>query len=420
MLVLRDGARGMQLLLMRRPDRDNDFRSGACVFPGGVLDPSDAGAQRFCFGLDDTCASARLGLPGGGLDYFVAALRECFEEVGLLFVCAVDGTAVDLRTHAEALHAWRSRLHRGEAHIAQLCAAFDWRLDLRHMAYFAHWLTPVTRPKRFDTRFFVRLAPPGQDARPDYGEALELMWLSPAEALEPQRGLKLLNVTQRVLHQLRGFAIARVAYAHALALRGVSRILPRPALGRNGARFVIQGDPAYEEVAHLDPQGRGDTRCELDPGDVVQLSPRLWRVTGAAGNAYLVVDTSRTKAALIDADVDDAAQLQALQTLAVASVSWLLFTRAGDAPAAALQAHWPVAQPVGLALAGRPLELGTDSTLRCVPGRDGALSYLLEEEHVTVGELAPAHPACTVGGIDWLAPRQGFMRRSATGQTRST
>ena len=74
-----------------------------------------------------------------------------------------------------------------------LCQAFDWRLDLREMAYFSHWLTPVLRPKRFDTRFFVRLAPPGQTAEPDFGEALELMWLTPTQALDPARGLKLLK-----------------------------------------------------------------------------------------------------------------------------------------------------------------------------------------------------------------------------------
>jgi len=77
-LVLRDGARGVEVLLMRRPERgDNDFRSGACVFPGGVLDAADRQAWRWCLGQDDAQASSRLGLEEGGLNYFVAALREC-------------------------------------------------------------------------------------------------------------------------------------------------------------------------------------------------------------------------------------------------------------------------------------------------------------------------------------------------------
>ncbi len=384
LLVLRDGARGVEVLLMRRPERDNDFRSGACVFPGGVLDRSDTDAQALCSGLDDATASARLGLPVGGLDYFIAALRECFEEVGLLFVCDAAGAPVDLSPHAEALRGWRSRMHRGEATIAQLCEAFGWRLDARGMAYFAHWLTPVVRPKRFDTRFFVRLVPPAQEAMPDMGEALELMWLTPDEALDPARGLKLLNVTQRVLHSLRGFADAGAAFDHALALRGVQRVFPRPALGRSGPRFVIESDPAYAEVARLDPEGRGEVACELLPGAVTQLSPRLWRICGNAGNAYLVTDSAHSEAVLIAAAAVDAAVAPALQELASMPVQRLLMPDEATAAYAACEG---------------PLRLGTDCTLRA----EGA-AWLLVEDGIAIGVDG-------VRGADWLAPVSGFMRR---------
>jgi len=392
LLVLRDGARGMEVLLMRRPERgDNDFRSGACVFPGGVLDRGDAEAHALCLGLDDALASQRLGLVAGGLDYFIAALRECFEEVGLLFACRPDGAPIEFAVHADGLKAWRHRLHRGEATLAQLLQDLDWRLDLRETAYFAHWLTPVTRPKRFDTRFFVRLAPQHQQAEPDMGEALELMWLTPDEALDPQRGLKLLNVTQRVLHSLRGFADASSAFAHALALRGVARVFPRPAIGRDGARFVIDSDPAYEEVARLDPDGRGDMRCELVPGDVVQLSARLWRISGNAGNAYLVTDSARSEAVLIDAMPDDAVQAVALQALATMPVRLRIFTRTNDAHATALTAQ-------------SPLRLGADCTLRVVAESEAGASVLLVEDGIVFGAAA--------AGAEWHAPAQGFMRRT--------
>lgn len=392
-LVLRDGPRGMQALLMRRPERDNDFRSGACVFPGGVLDRGDAAAHALCLGLDDATASNRLGLPAGGLDFFIAALRECFEEVGLLYACQPDGAPIDFSVHAEELKAWRHRLHRGEATMTQLLQAYDWQLDLRGMAYFAHWLTPVTRPKRFDTRFFVRLAPQDQQAVPDMGEALELMWLTPDEALDPQRGLKLLNVTQRVLHSLRGFADARETFEHALALRGVARVFPRPAIGRDGARFVIESEPAYEEVAFLDPEGRGEGRCELVPGDVVQLSARLWRISGHAGNAYLVTDSARSEAVLIDAMPDDAAQTRALQALATMPVRLRIFTQTNDAQTTALKAQ-------------SPLRLGVDCTLLVVTGvadSPAGASVLLVEDNIAFGD--------TTAGAEWHAPTQGFMRR---------
>lgn len=404
-LVLRDGARGLEVLLMRRPERDNDFRSGACVFPGGVLDRSDADAHRWCFGLDDVAASARLGLAQGGLDFFVAALRECFEEVGLLFACQADGRAIDMARHGQALRDWRHRLHRGEATVAQLCAAFDWRLDLREMAYFSHWLTPVTRPKRFDTRFFVRLAPPHQEAQPDMGEALELMWLTPDQALDPQRGLKLLNVTQRSLRDMRGFATAQAAFAHALALRGVVRILPRPALGRGGPRFVIEGDPAYAEVARLDPDGHGQVRCELAPGDVVQLSARLWRVSGARHNAYLVSDTAGSEWAAIDADAADSVQLMSLRDAAKGPVHWYLATGAVADP---LPSPWPMARR--LPQGEPPLRLGADTTLRWLADTGGVL---LEEEQTLIGGTPAAAAAAASHRVVWHAPEQGMLARCA-------
>jgi 8-oxo-dGTP pyrophosphatase MutT (NUDIX family) len=420
LLVLRDGPRGVEVLLMRRPERgDNDFRSGACVFPGGVLDASDRATWPWCLGQDDQQASARLGLPEGGLDYFVAALRECFEEVGLLYVCGPAGQPVDLAPHAQSLSDWRQRLHRGEATIAALCEAFDWRLDLREMAYFSHWLTPALRPKRFDTRFFVRLAPAGQQAMPDFGEALELMWLTPDEALDPQRALKLLNVTQRTLHDMRGFGSARAAYAHALALRGVALHFPRPALGREGQRFIIEDHPAYDEVSRLDPDGRGDMRCELFPGDVVRLSPRLWRVCGERRNAYLVTDTAGIEAAVVDADPGDAAQWQALQAAAPQGVGWLLSTGPAQAAAVAeLSRRWPGARRVQAAAAGDDalLALGSDTQLQVVALGDQYGLRIVEETLLLVGDASAARlSAAARQGIEWLAGARGFLQRLEDG-----
>ena len=383
-LVLRDGAEGVELLLMRRPERDNDFRSGACVFPGGVLDASDAAAAPWCVGLDEAEANQRLGLSEGGLAYFVAALRECFEEVGLLFVCGPAGEAVDLAPHAAALRDWRHRLHEGQATLVALCQAFDWRLDLREMAYFSHWLTPVLRPKRFDTRFFVRLAPPGQEAMPDFGEALELMWLTPDQALDPQRALKLLAVTQRTLADMRGFSSARTAYEHARALRGVALHFPRPAQGHDGLQLIIEDHPAYDEIAHLDPHGRGDLRCVLRPGDVTQLSARVWRIAGAARHAFLVSDSARTETALIDGDAGDPALQAALQALGMPLPRVRLGLQDDTTPQ-------------------QQLRIGTDCSLRPVAGA----AWLVEEDGLALGGDASAGPAAA----QWLAPSAGFLRR---------
>lgn len=423
-LVLRDAPRGVELLLMRRPERgDHDFRSGACVFPGGVLDAADGEAQAWCLGQDDAMASARLGLGDGGLDYFVAALRECFEEVGLLFVCRPDGAPVDLAPHAEALAQWRRRLHRGEARIGELCAAFDWRLDLREMAYYSHWLTPALRPKRFDTRFFVRLAPPAQQALPDLGEALELLWLTPDEALEPQRALKLLNVTQRTLQDMRGFASARAAYEHARALRGVALHLPRPALTRDGQqRFIIEDHPAYDEIALLDPDARGGLRCELQAGDVQRLSPRLVRVAGQRRHAYVVTDTAGSEAALVDPDPTDLPQWQAVQATVPQTVRWLLFL-APDAQqtCATLAARWPAAQVWRAGAApdragDHAFALGADTRLESVACGAQRGLCIVEDALLLAGDADRVEPSCgAAAGADWVAGRRGFLHRLRDG-----
>ena len=96
LIVLRDSPRGPEVLLLRRAERAGDQNGGATVFPGGLLDASDQGHYRLCAGLDDASASARLGLPQDGLHYWVAAVRECFEEAGLLLATDASGQTVDL------------------------------------------------------------------------------------------------------------------------------------------------------------------------------------------------------------------------------------------------------------------------------------------------------------------------------------
>src|SRR5665213_2779982 len=167
-LSLRDGPEGYEVLMLRR-NLNSDFVGGAYVFPGG--------------GVEE--ASKRLDLAAGGLAYFVACLRELFEEAGLLVAC--DGRGAPFRfsshevTHRLAAH--RRAVNNSTMEFVEMMELEKITLDFRGIAYLAHWVTPVGPPRRFDTRFFVALAPNDQTAACDEGETVADQWIRPADAL---------------------------------------------------------------------------------------------------------------------------------------------------------------------------------------------------------------------------------------------
>src|SRR5258706_4742689 len=120
LVVVRDAPAGLEVLLLLRAER-GDHNSGAWVFPGGVVDRRDRDWHGCCHRGDDRGTSALLEVDEGGLDYPVAALRECFEECGLLFAVDAGGMPPSGDTLA-ALQAWRGPLHRGERTLGEFCA----------------------------------------------------------------------------------------------------------------------------------------------------------------------------------------------------------------------------------------------------------------------------------------------------------
>jgi glyoxylase-like metal-dependent hydrolase (beta-lactamase superfamily II)/8-oxo-dGTP pyrophosphatase MutT (NUDIX family) len=341
-----DGS-GIEVLMLQRAERAGDLRSNAAVFPGGVLDARDRDAHVHCLGWNDAQASARLRLAEGGLDYLVAAVRETFEEVGLLFLEPDPAAAGDAhRRHAgfgqdlrEALHArahtdWRGPMQRSERSIAELCRELGLCIDLREWAYFSHWLTPPGAPKRFDTRFFVTRAPDGQQAEADYGEAQSLMWLTPLQALDRERGLTLLPVTRRTLQELSRFPTAQTVIDHARQRDDIELIMPRRAQSARGMRVVLPDEHAWAEVGRIDPSGQVTAHADIVPGRVVRLSPGVLRVTapnagvmtGPGTNSYLVGCPQANRWTVIDPGPADAAHLQALLAAAPGPVERILVT----------------------------------------------------------------------------------------------
>jgi glyoxylase-like metal-dependent hydrolase (beta-lactamase superfamily II)/8-oxo-dGTP pyrophosphatase MutT (NUDIX family) len=464
-IVLRAGpAEAPEVLLLRRAERDGDMRSGVWVFPGGVLDEEDAALAARCDGDTDVAASERLSLPHGGLAYTVAAIRECFEEVGLLFASAGD-TEAALRERA---------LVRSGNDFTALCERHGLRLDAAALAYHSHWLTPPGMPKRFDTRFFVARLPPGQPPVVDAGEALELAWLTPAQALQKERALKLLPVTRETLKDLARFSSVADILAEARGRRHPQRVMPR--LGRNAAgqvRPVLPGEWAYAEIGRLDPVGLGTVCHELPPLAPVRLSERVTRITCANGsvmtgpgtNTYLVRAPGSTEVTVIDPGPDDANTAAHLQAVLGAAAPGRIVrivtthTHKDHSPAArslaeltgaprvgrlADHAEWQDAgfEPQQVPADGERLPLGDGATLRAVatPGHaSNHVCWLLEEEgvlftgdHVMQGStvvinppdgdmaiyLASLEKLLAIDGLQWLAPGHGFLMAEPQAEVR--
>jgi 8-oxo-dGTP pyrophosphatase MutT (NUDIX family) len=142
LVLVRDGETGPEILLLRRAER-GDQNSGAWVFPGGLLDVADATLAPVCAGLDETAANVRLGLAENGLAWYVAAVRETFEEAGLLLAMDAQGRPV---TGAALQSAWRARLHGREIGLLELCREQGFRLALDELKLFAHIVTTPCFP----------------------------------------------------------------------------------------------------------------------------------------------------------------------------------------------------------------------------------------------------------------------------------
>jgi len=176
-LLLRDGVAGVEVLMVTR-NVASDFASGALVFPGGRVDEADAAAA-----IHGRCRAVP-GLDAGATAFRVAGIRETYEEAHLLIARAPGG---DQLLSAQALDEIENRL-RASLGRAPLfgdiveSGAVELATDL--LVPFAHWITPVGPPKRFDTQFFAVRAPIDQVAAHDGREAVDNIWIAPQRAIE--------------------------------------------------------------------------------------------------------------------------------------------------------------------------------------------------------------------------------------------
>jgi 8-oxo-dGTP pyrophosphatase MutT (NUDIX family) len=230
-VLIRDADPRFEVLLLRRA-RSSGFVPGAYVFPGGRVDAQDGDVA-----LIDRLAGQPTGAAGLEPAYLVAALREAFEETGVL-LAAPAPDARDLR-------AWRRRLLAEEADFGEMIAALDVRLGGTGVVYIAHWITPEAEPRRFDTRFFLARVPGEQEVEPDPREMTDALWLTAEEALGRfQAGrLPMVFPTLRTLESLAQFRSAEQALRE-LRGREVRPILPRLVRTAEGVGILLEGEDA--------------------------------------------------------------------------------------------------------------------------------------------------------------------------------
>lgn len=146
LILVRDASHGLEVLLAKRTHLAQ-FAGGAHVFPGGAVDKSDISPElaAFASGIDDAEASKRLGIEQGGLGYWIAAIRECFEEAGLLFAHAHDDVLIDIDGHtAHDFASARKALAAGDATLLHLLRSNKLRLATHHLHYFSNNLKPAS------------------------------------------------------------------------------------------------------------------------------------------------------------------------------------------------------------------------------------------------------------------------------------
>ena len=239
---------GFEIFIVKRSSRSS-FGS-LYVFPGGKLDPEDTERDLYacCEGMNDEEASARLGIENDGLSFWIACIRECFEETGVLLTNPSDS----LIKEYEKLSSLRKQLNNKEISFKDICISESLRLRTNNIVPCAHWITPAIEPKRFDTRFFLAKVNAKQLASHDGFELTESFWIKPKDALVKLKEGKMNMILPTIsnIEQLAEFSSAFEAFSYfeCLGNNAIESILPK--FVKQDGKWVgfLPGEEGYENV----------------------------------------------------------------------------------------------------------------------------------------------------------------------------
>ena len=275
-ILLRDHAGGPYELFLMRRHRDQAFMGGAYVFPGGRLDDADADpVLAACIGGLGAADARRLlqekDLPEAiALGLFVAAIRETFEEAGVLLARDARGSVVDLSAPETAARfaAYRLELHEGRITLSELARREGLLFASDLLLPYSHWITPEIEPRRFDTRFFLARLPEGQFPVHDRMELTESRWLTPAFALAEHAAgrIVLMPPTLKTIEELLSFSNTGQIF-DAARLQRIRAILPEAFRTADSFGVRLPNDSEYTLAAsRLPPRPGETTRIVMENG----------------------------------------------------------------------------------------------------------------------------------------------------------
>ncbi len=345
-LLLRDTPQGIEVLMTRR-SMTASFAPGAYVFPGGGVDALDAAAHRQ--------ATRRATQSDLHLTQAIAAIRESFEELGILLARRPDGAMADTSDIAA--------LDRKAPFTAQ-CAARSLTLAASEVFVLAHWITDRDLPRRFDVPFLVARMPEGQEPVADETEQFEPVWVRPLDALARHQAGQFFIIfpTIRTLDRLQAFAtVEAVLTACAANERPLWTSCPRAGLLAGKEARYMEHETPYGELALVCPDGQIVHALDWQSEQPVALLKNVIRLTapnpgvmtGPGTNSYLVGDP-HTGYIAIDPGPADAEHIDRLWRAAGGQIRLIVCTHSHAD-------HSPGARPLQALCEPRPPILGLPS-----------------------------------------------------------
>jgi glyoxylase-like metal-dependent hydrolase (beta-lactamase superfamily II)/8-oxo-dGTP pyrophosphatase MutT (NUDIX family) len=364
-LLLRDTPQGIEVLMTRR-SLTASFAPGAYVFPGGGIDPADAAAH--------AQATRRPTQGDLHLTQAIAAIRESFEELGVLLARHADGSPASAADIAA--------LDR-HAPFAPQCAARGLTLAAADVHVLAHWITDRDLPKRFDVPFLVARMPADQTPVADEAEQFEPLWIRPQDALARHEAGNFFIIfpTIRTLQRLAAYATVDAVLAACASEQPLWTSCPRGGWLRGAETRFMEHEAPFGELELVSPDGQMVHTLDWQHERPVPLRKNVQRLTagnpsfmtGPGTNSYLVGD-AHTGYIAIDPGPDDAAHLQRLWQAAGGDIRAIVCTHSH-------MDHSPGAQPLQQLCDGKPPILGLPSQPTAVPA-----SYFRPDRALPDGE----------------------------------